>query len=200
MERISQQDRWPGGWGPQGRSVTGGGGLARVPNLSVCKHVCCWGWHTQGRKDELTSCRGTVLSAWQKTPVSPKRVSGRHVVRGRQSSLILEVCTCNRQGWLKHRRLPSVVTLKALAGDQRPIQGGDRLRRRLRGRYRLGHRPHSSARNGSMNSQANVRAGKVLRPPIRALPSVIVGTEKGVAGSGWARWKSGVDSSLRVER
>ena len=23
------------------------------------------GWHTQGRKDELTSCRGTVQSAWQ---------------------------------------------------------------------------------------------------------------------------------------
>ena len=29
-----------------------------------------------------------------------------------------------------------------------------------------------------MYSQANVRAGKVLRPPIRALPSVIVDTEK----------------------
>ena len=29
-----------------------------------------------------------------------------------------------------------------------------------------------------MYSQANVRAGKVLRLPIRALPSVIVDTEK----------------------
>ena len=29
-----------------------------------------------------------------------------------------------------------------------------------------------------MYSQANVRAGKVLRPPIRALPSVLVDTEK----------------------
>ena len=29
-----------------------------------------------------------------------------------------------------------------------------------------------------MYSQANVRAGKVLRPPPRALPSVIVDTEK----------------------
>ena len=29
-----------------------------------------------------------------------------------------------------------------------------------------------------MYSQANVRAGKVLRPPVRALPSVIVDTEK----------------------
>ena len=32
-------------------------------------------------------------------------------------------------------------TLKAAAGDQRPIQGGDRPRRRLRGRHRLGHWP-----------------------------------------------------------
>ena len=35
--------------------------------------------------------------------------------------------------------------------------------------------PHG---DGSMYCQANVRAGKVLRPPIRALPSMIVDTEK----------------------
>ena len=46
--------------------------------------------------------------------------------------------------------------------------------------------PHG---DGSMYSQANVRAGKWPRPPPRALPSVIVDTEKGVAGSGWARGK-----------
>ena len=40
-------ERWPGGWGPQGMSLTGGGGLARVPNLRVCKHLL-GGWHTQG--------------------------------------------------------------------------------------------------------------------------------------------------------
>ena len=51
---------WPGGWGPQGRAETGGGGLARVPNLRVCKHLLTEGWHTQVEKDELTSCRGTV--------------------------------------------------------------------------------------------------------------------------------------------
>ena len=32
----------------QGMSATGGGGLARVPNLRVCKHLYAWGWHTQG--------------------------------------------------------------------------------------------------------------------------------------------------------
>ena len=45
-----------------------------------------------------------------------------------------------------------------------------------------------------MHGQANVRAGRVLRPPIRALPSVIVDTEKvsreadgpvSTAGYGW---------------
>ena len=38
---------WPEGWGPQGRRATGGSGLARVPNLRVCKHLSRW-WHTQG--------------------------------------------------------------------------------------------------------------------------------------------------------
>ena len=46
--------------GPQGRRETGGGGLVRVPNLRVCKHLSTAGWHMQGVKDELTSCRGTV--------------------------------------------------------------------------------------------------------------------------------------------
>ena len=56
--------------GPQGMATTGGGGLAGVPNLPLCP-----GWHTQGGKDELTSCRGTVQSAWQKPPV--RRKGGR---------------------------------------------------------------------------------------------------------------------------
>ena len=52
---------WPGEWGPQGRPTTGGGGLARVPNLRVCEHPFYhWRWHTLGRNYELTSCRGTV--------------------------------------------------------------------------------------------------------------------------------------------
>ena len=51
---------WPGGWGLQGMRKTGGGGLARVPNLRVYYHLLSFGWHTQGGKDELTSCRGTV--------------------------------------------------------------------------------------------------------------------------------------------
>ena len=51
-----------------------GGGLARVPNLRVCKHPD-WRVAHAGVKDELTSCRGTVQSVWQKPPV--KRKGGR---------------------------------------------------------------------------------------------------------------------------
>ena len=57
-------DGWPGGWGPQGMSATGRGGLARVPNLRVCEHPGGGGWHMQGETGELTSRRGTVESAW----------------------------------------------------------------------------------------------------------------------------------------
>ena len=48
------------GMGSQGRSITGGGGLARVPNLRVCKFLCIAGGTRKREKGELTSCRGTV--------------------------------------------------------------------------------------------------------------------------------------------
>ena len=58
-------------------------------------------------------------------------------------------------------------TLKAQASDQRLIQGGDGPRRRpgllSTGSPARRTPPHG---DGSMYSQANVRTGKVLRPPI----------------------------------
>ena len=127
---IDEARTWPGGWGPQGRRPAGGGGLARVPNLRVCKPLYASRWHTQGGKDELQS-------AWQKPPVRrkggraglPARVSGRHVVRGRQSSPTLEVRLGEQARLVKtvkiqvrwaaahpgqDRRLPSVATLSRL--------------------------------------------------------------------------------------
>ena len=84
-------------------------------------------------------------------------------------------------------------TLKALAGDQRSSRVGIVLEDGSGVAIDwVTCRSYSSA----MYSQANVRAGKVLRPPIRALPSVIVDTEKVLREA----WKSGVDCSLRVER
>ena len=47
-------------------------------------------------------------------------------------------------------------TIRALAGDQGPIYGGDRPRRRLQGRYRLGHRPVVLLRTET--AQCTVRA------------------------------------------
>ena len=77
-----------------------------------------------GGKDELTSCRGTVQSAWQKPPVRrkggraglPARVSGRHVVRGRQSSPTLEV----RLG--EQARLVKTVKIKVRWAAAQPGQ------------------------------------------------------------------------------
>ena len=45
--------------------------------------------------------------------------------------------------------------------------------------------PHG---DGSMYSQANVRAGKVLRPPYPSVAVLDRGHWKGVAGSGWDSW------------
>ena len=57
------------GVGPQGTSVTGGGGLVRVRNARVCKHFCGRdGTRGEGGEmGEITSCRGTVQSAWFRT-------------------------------------------------------------------------------------------------------------------------------------
>ena len=51
-----------------------------------------------------------------------------------------------------------------------------------------------------MYSQANVRAGKVLRLPIRALPSVIVDTEKVLREADGPVESDSTKSLLRVER
>ena len=142
------------------------------------------GWHTQGGKDELTSCRGTVLSAWQKPPVRrkggraglPARVSGRHVVRGRQSSPILEVrlgeqarLVTNGQhsgevggssAWTRPSAPECGDTLKALAGDHASDLGWGSYSKTAPGSLSTGSPagrtpPHG---DGSMYSQANVRA------------------------------------------
>ena len=67
-------------------------------------------------------------------------------------------------------------TLKALAGDQRPISSSKTAPGSLSTGSPAGRTPPHG--DGSMYSQANVRVESVLRPPTRALPSVIVDTEK----------------------
>ena len=68
-----------------------GSGLARVPNLRVCTHLCTEVAHAGGgeRKGEVTSCRGTVSRRGQQLQVDARKeglpeeqVSGHHVVQG----------------------------------------------------------------------------------------------------------------------
>ena len=61
--------RHSGGQGMQGMPETGGGGLARVPNLRVCKLLVV------GVTKTFSETQGGRTGL-------PARVSGRHVVRG----------------------------------------------------------------------------------------------------------------------
>ena len=69
----------------QGIPLTGGGGLVRVPNLRVCQHLRDMEWHTQGRKGDLTSCRGTAQLAWQIPPMRRTRRKNQAVRKGKWS-------------------------------------------------------------------------------------------------------------------
>ena len=117
----------------------------RGSRTSVCANTLWYtGWHTQGEKDELTSCRGTV--AWQKPPVRRKggraglparvsphlpcptasrvsvavrgraRVTGKAGENGQNSGEV-----GGSSAWTRPSAPECGDTLKALAGDQRPI-------------------------------------------------------------------------------
>ena len=84
------------------------------------------GWHTQGEKDELTSSCGTVQSAWQKPPV--RRKGGRAGLPGRVSGRGKAGENGQNSGemggsspWTGPSAPDCGDTIKALAGDQRPI-------------------------------------------------------------------------------
>ena len=94
----------------QGNGVPKAGQKQAVTDSQGSRTCVCANTFDAGvahEKGKLTSCRGTVWSVWQKPPVRrkggraglPARVSGRHVLRGRQSSPILEVRPSNRLGW-----------------------------------------------------------------------------------------------------
>ena len=94
VSRTTQTNLMAREMGPQGMSKTGGGGLVRVPNLRV-QTPKFLGWHTQGEGwiDILTRYRlvGVAIPSVSRKGGRtglPARVSGRHVVPGRQSSPI----------------------------------------------------------------------------------------------------------------
>ena len=158
----------------------------------VCaKHPSCPVWHTQGGKDELTPWYRLVGVAV--LPVSRKggttglraRASGRHVVRGRQSSPVLEVRPGNRQGWWKlstfrwegrqltlDKTVGSLVWWHTRGSSKRPalvLGWGSSSRDGSRVAIDwVTCRSYSSARR-RLNVQSGLRkGGKVLRSPARA--------------------------------
>ena len=114
--KTPHERRWPGGWGPQGRASTDGGGFARVPNLRVCKHPD-WrcGTRRGGRMNwhpavVPSSRRGKNLQsdAKEEEPGCPQGTGNR------QAPPVLEVRPGNRQGWRKRskfRRWGRQITL-----------------------------------------------------------------------------------------
>ena len=115
----------------------------------------------------------------------PASVSGRHVVRGSQSPPILECAEVTGKSgengqysgemggsspWTRPSAPGCGDTLKALA-SYGSIQGGDRPRRRLQGRYRLGLRPvvflcYQSGEVAQCTVRPSLGQGKqLLRPP-----------------------------------
>ena len=82
---LPNPEAWPGRWGRQGLCSTGGGGLARVPNLRVCKTPLHGGGTRKGEKGELTSCRGTAQSAWQKILQLEARRKNQAARKGKRS-------------------------------------------------------------------------------------------------------------------
>ena len=121
------------------RGLTGGGGLVRVPNLRVCKHL----WSMGGTRRRWRMNYGGS-SAWTR-PSAPECGDTLKALAGRPAS--------DLGRWSSSKTAPGSQSTGSPAGRTPP---------------------HGAC---SMYSQANVRAGKVLRRPIRALPSVIVNTE-----------------------
>ena len=129
-------DRWPGGWGLQGRPVTGGGGLARVPNLRVCKHPLTSGVAHVGREGRIDVLPWYRPVGVAKTSSETQRRKSRAARKGkwppRGAGTTVGTGKAGENGqhsgevggssaWTRPSAPECGDTLKALAGDQRPI-------------------------------------------------------------------------------
>ena len=177
----------------------GRGGLARVPNLRVCQHPLGM-WHTEGWTDILPWYRlvgVTKTSSETQRRKSRAARKGKWPARGTGTTFLTypEVRTGNRQGWWKRSKFRwngRQLSLEKTVGSRvwRHTQGSSG-----RSASDLGWRSSSKTApgslstgspasrtpphgDGSMYRQVNIREESVLRPPPRALPSVIVDTEK----------------------
>ena len=141
------------GMGPQGMSRPGGGGLARVPNLRVKDS----GWHMQGGQNELAILPWyRLILQWVAKEEEPGARKGKWPPRGAGTTVLTFPRSApggtgkagengqytgemgGSSPWTRPSAPECGDTLQALAGDQRPIWGGDRPRRRLRGSLSTG--------------------------------------------------------------
>ena len=104
---TAQQCSWPGVGVPKACQKQAAAD-SRGSRTCVCANTWVLVWHTHEWKGELTSCRGTVKSAWQKTSSETQRRKNQAARKGkwsprgarnRQAPPILEVRPGNRQGW-----------------------------------------------------------------------------------------------------
>ena len=214
------------GGGPQGRRSTGGGGLARVPNLRVCKHPD-WRLAHAGWEGWINILPGYRLVGVDKTSSETQRRKRRAARKGtwpprgtenRQSPPTLEVRPGNRQGWWKRsefrcngrqltldKTVGSGVWWQTQGSSGRPASDlgwGSSSKTTPAGvaiDWVTG-RSYSSARR-RIDVQSGQRKGrKGAAAPYLSVAFRDRGHWRGDAGSGWACWKSGVDCSLRVEK
>ena len=183
-------------------SLTGCGGLARVPNLRVCKHrrgvahagseglINILPWYrpvgvaetsseTQRRKSRAARKgkwppRGTGTTFLTHPGSAPRR-TGKAGENGQHSGEV-----GGSSAWTRPSAPECGDTLKSSSGRPASDLGWGSSSKTAPGSLSTGSpagrtHPHG---DGSMYSQANVRVENALRPPTRALLSVIVDTEK----------------------
>ena len=144
LELYDQESQWwPGDGGPKACHSQAAAD-SQGSRTCVCA-ITFWTpeWHTQGRKDELTSCRGTVAKTSSETQRRKSRAArkGKWPPRGTGTTVLTNPRSAPRgtgkagengqnsggvggsSAWTRPSAPESGdrLTLEALAGDQRPI-------------------------------------------------------------------------------
>ena len=169
------------------------------PNLRVCCHLCTTGWHTQGEKGRIDVLPWYRLVGVVSTSSETQGGKTELPCKGEWSPRGTETSVLSYLG-MRPGRFPGVVThsrpLRATAGSR----VGTRTTWPVATDWVTGSYSSAIKAGRRLNVQSGPRKGRVNKScghQARAWPSVIVGTEKVSAASGWARraWlSSGVDA------
>ena len=139
---------------------------------------------TQRRKSRAAQER-SVVATWygDDSPGSaPRKLTGKAGENGQHSGEM-----GGSSPWTRPSAPGCGDTLKAAASDPHLIWGGDRPRRRLQGRHRLGHRPVVLLRTETARCTVRPMSGwERAAAPSSSVAVRDRGHWKGDAGSGWA--------------